>query len=174
MTLDIETSSNRQRPILRLLLWTLAGLVLLVLPFYVLHRNSYCVGESRFVQESEQIDAAVREEVRYLNARMSARGRKLLPFKDKTEFLGLNPDCCKILRGAEEDEVIESNGLLNLIFGYYGSAVEVKYTLKIQDSEGRLVDRLQAPIIVVDSCGRAGIGENDVKNYSINIEKLKI
>ena len=163
---------HHKRPDISLkpLLWFFLGMVLLISPFYALHRNSFCIDQWRFVPDSEAIDAAVTEELRYLDARGSMDGRKILPFKDKQEFLRLNPNCCKVLRGDEEREAYNFMGFFSVISGYFGSAVEVKYVLKIADAEGRFVERLANPILIVSSCGRAGLGENTIKNSKYHID----
>lgn len=165
----LDPLSRPTKPIswLELLLWFFLLFALLMVASYVLHRNSYCIGEGRFIPDSEAIDAAIREELRFLDARREIRGRKIVPFKDKQEFLNLNPKCCKILRGDEEREAYNFMGVFSIITGYYSSAVEVKYMLKIADANGQLVETVANPIIVVDACGISRAGENTIKKYQV-------
>jgi hypothetical protein len=165
MTNDLSMSSGPPARPRRILLWIFLGIGLFLSLLYVLHRNSYCVVGWRFVPESEIIDAAVAEEVRYLYSEQTVDGRKILPFKDKQEFFRLNPNCCKILRGDEEREAYNFMGFFSVITGYFGSAVEVKYKLRLEDAEGRLSEGLATITHIVSSCGEAGLGENVFGTY---------
>ncbi len=160
---------HHERPDISLkpLLWFFLGMVLLISPFYFLHRNSFCIDQWRFVPDSEAIDAAVTKEVMNLNGRGTISGRKFIAFKDKQEFLSLYPNCCKILRGDEERKAYNFMGLFSVISGYFGSAVEVKYMLQIADAEGRFVESPATITMIVSSCGQAGLGENVFGNYQI-------
>jgi hypothetical protein len=159
---DSNTIQNRSVVVFWLFMSIALGLLVFI---YVMHRNSYCFAESRFVSDEEIIDAAIREEVEYLQAVKTKYGRKIVTFKDKEEFLKSFPNCCKILRGSEEREAYNFNGFLNVFFGYYGSAVEIKYILKLAEKSGGFVEAPVIPIRVVNSCGIAGLGENDLGNY---------
>lgn len=165
--LDPDSQSDKSGIPLKPLLWFFVGIALLTLPFYVLHRNSFCIDEWRFVSDNEAIDAAVTKEVMNLNGRGTISGRKFIAFKDKQEFLSLYPNCCKILRGDEERKAYNFMGFFSVISGYFGSAVEVKYMLQIADAEGRFVESPATITMIVSSCGQAGLGENVFGNYQI-------
>jgi hypothetical protein len=136
---------------------------------YALHRNSYCFAQKRFVPEAELVNAAIDEELNYLREGEAMDGHEFVLFKDRDEFLRLNPGCCKIVSGDEEREPYQMHGRIEMVLGYYGAAIQLKYTLRTREADGSVVERKASPFIILDSCG--GKGVHDFKfltSYGIN------
>jgi hypothetical protein len=145
---------------------TLAFICALLTTLYVVHRNSFCVAEWKFIEDEVYIDAAINEELSFLVRKKTILGYEIVPFNNRAEFIELNPNCCKVLRGIEEQEPYRMRSLASKILGYYGAAVLLKYNLRIREAGGKLAERQASPFIILDSC--AGAGDDDIGRYKIN------
>ena len=132
-----------------------AGVALAV--SYYLHRSSYCISEGRFVSDREMITAAIKNEVRTINAQANHGlgrnpGESYLPIRDTTQFELLNPNCCRILTGDEEKDALQPYGILEGVFGDYAVVVGIDHKIRYRDDKGFEQQRAVHSTISVSSC----------------------
>jgi len=125
-----------------------------------LHKNSYCISQSRYVSDQEMIDSAIAYVMRPINA-FAAHGRGLNPgeqyiaYRDISEFKEVNPNCCSVLSGEEvRRKVHPLYGSLDRIFGAYSVAVQVDYKIRYRTSSELELEREKKTIVPVSACGR--------------------
>ena len=108
--------------------WLMIGGVAVLMGLYAvgyLHRQGYCFSQSRFVTDEEVLVAAATaqysgavHEWQYHDPDNLARTRKKL---------AEDPECCRLLSGAEEDKYLEDYyDILDRFFGYASRIVLIK------------------------------------------------
>jgi hypothetical protein len=150
---------------LKILFGALAAYCLVL---YVGHRNQYCFSQWRFMSEAELVPLAIDDELRFLQRKKAIYGHVFVQFKDREEFLKLNPDCCKIVHGDEEITPYELSSWTSMTIGFYGSAIQLKYKLKTREVDGKIIERNASPFVILDACG--GLREKAVRVGAYDID----
>jgi hypothetical protein len=108
--------------------WLVFGGLPVLLGLYAvghLHRQGYCFSQSRFINDDEVLLAAVFGN--YLGQTREGMFRNPEIIAETTKKLAENPDCCRLLSGAEEDEYLEDYyDILDRFFGYASRVVLIR------------------------------------------------
>ncbi len=90
-----------------------------------LHRQGYCFSQSRFIDDEEVLLSAVF--ANYLGNSNAWKFRNPEMIAEARSKLAEDPDCCRLLSGAEEDEYLEDYyDILDRFFGYASRIVLIK------------------------------------------------
>ncbi len=108
-------------------LWAIGGAVLLGALYVVghLHRQGYCFSQSRFINDEEVLLSAVF--ANYLGNSNAWKFRNPEMIAEARSKLAEDPDCCRLLSGAEVDKYLEDYyDILDRFFGYASRIVLIK------------------------------------------------
>jgi hypothetical protein len=148
-------------------------LLLALVCFYTMRTYSFCVAERRFLSKDEIVDAAIDIELEALGRGLLNGGYKpILVSRDK--FKRLHPDCCRIL-GSGDHKPLGEIGWLDTLFGYYGSAVEIKYQMLVvdDDGKGKTLNMNAVAAVIVGACGEHNMLKWGRRNVDIPKEEVK-
>ena len=168
----MEDTNNESRKFPYIKIVFLTALLALVL-FYTMRTYSFCVAERRFLSRDEIVDAAIDIELEALGRGLLNGGYKpILVSRDK--FKRLHPNCCRIL-GSGDHKPLGEIGWLDTLFGYYSSAVELKYQMLVVDEDGRGKIRNMNAVasVIVGACGEHNMLKYGRRNADIAKEEVK-
>jgi hypothetical protein len=147
-------------------------LLLVLVCFYTMRTYSFCVAERRFLSKDEIVDAAIDIELEALGRGLLNGGYKPILVSRDT-FKRLHPDCCRILASGDNMPLGEI-GWLDTLFGYYSSAVELKYQMLIVDEDGKGKIRSMNAVasVIVGACGEHNMLKYGRRNVDIAKEEV--
>jgi len=141
-----------------ILVTTIASLVaVLSLSYY-----GFCFGQRRFLSDAEYFNAVIDEVLQaktysfttYQQGTVSFNSVKAVQYRDKQEFLELNPNCCKIVLHNVGDQGPYTS-FSDRVFGRAAKIVSATFNMRHLDDNGNPQNRVGTGQYAVTNCGRA-------------------
>ncbi|RUU73609.1 MULTISPECIES: hypothetical protein [unclassified Mesorhizobium] len=152
----------------RILIALGAGAALLVIAGGSLNASNFCFAQRRFLSEDELLAAAVAD-IPKLVELTQERGRSLLRYADKStdfsnvtivnykdasDFMQNNPNCCRIGRFDGPREPLFPPDWWTVVSGYAAKIVTVNFKLRFLTPTGKESFQNDPFYVWIDSCGK--------------------